>query len=675
MNNPLNIYKNLSILYAQYSDESYFNQQIISTLTENFYTSLDKENTLEKYNNFKELSENFFDIVILDNRFGLDICYDILQINPEQKIIIRVKQDSTKYLSDYYINGFDNLLYEPLTKLAIDKAISNVSEKNDYINLLQRSLENKDEVETKIDKIVSTYESKLQKSQRKLEQRSEFFASMSHEIRTPMNAIIGMSQILLEDDSLSAYQSQTVQTINRSSNMLLGIINDILDFSKIEAGKLTIEKIPFDFNMILSYLADMLSLKVEEKGISLLFNIEHNIGKNYFGDPLRISQVLLNLISNAVKFTQEGGVELNIAIIKSDDEYSTIEFQVKDTGIGICKEQIKNLFQSYSQASSEISRKFGGTGLGLKISKQLVQLMDGDIRVESEEGKGTTFFITLLLENDHSSGKRKYRLPSKEIMNKKVLIIDSHTNAIDSLRNLIEYFKIETKCVTDIQQANSLLERESFEIIFVDEDLFEEFDAEFQKNKNNADIVLIEDWMDSLRNLHYDESFIDARLKKPFNQQMVFDIFMKLYDKNYHKPQELNEKKYTKNDIKALGKKNLLIAEDNALNQKVMSGLLRDTEIEIDFANDGLEAVKILESSEKKYPLILMDINMPNLDGYETTQRIRENKDFNEINIVGLSGYTQDEYKEKAYKLGMNDYIMKPIELDELYRVLIKFLS
>ena len=673
--NPLSIYKNLSILYAQYNDESYFNQKILSLMVKTFHASLGKDDTLNKFTNFKDISGNFFDIVIIDNRFGLELCYELLKIHAKQKIIIRVKLDNNENLSDFYVNGFDDFIYEPLSKLSIDKTILNVTEKVDYANLLERSLSAQPEVDDNISNIISKYEQKLKKSRIQLEQRSEFFASMSHEIRTPMNAIIGMSQILVEDLSLNNNQMSTAKTINRSANMLLGIINDILDFSKIEAGKLTLERISFDLNMILSYLADMFSLKSEEKGIKLTFNTDHNIGKNYFGDPLRISQILLNLIGNSVKFTQEGGIELNISILESDDTKSTLEFKIKDTGIGMSEEQLKNLFHSYSQASSDTSRKYGGTGLGLTISKQLVELMNGDIRVESELGKGSTFFVKVTFENDTSDEKRKYRLSAKEIMDTKVLIIDSNEDSAKSLRNLVQYFKISTKNVTTIEDANKLIKEELFDTIFIDEELFELFDVKTQKEKNDTNIVLIEGWINSLKSEKTDEPFTDELLKRPFNQKMIFDILSNLYNKNSSITDTKIAGEYTKENVKALGNKRVLIAEDNLINQKVMSGLLKGTDLGLEFANDGVEVLKALENQSEQFSLILMDINMPNLDGHMATKKIRKNKKYNNIAIVGLSGYTTTEDKQKAYELGMQDYILKPINIQELYRVLIKFLS
>ncbi|MDO8454159.1 MAG: response regulator [Sulfurimonas sp.] len=663
----LGIYDNLSILYAQHTEESHFNKKILGAMSKIFHSSLGLEDTLNKYLNFKEINGFFFDLVIIDNRFGLDICHKILEINPAQKIIIKVRLDSNQYLSSFYVNGFDDFIYEPLSKLSIEKTI-NAIQKKESNPLLADNKEN-----INVSNIVSMYEDKLYDAQRKLEQRSEFFASMSHEIRTPMNAIIGLSQTLLQDNTLSREQIETVKTIHQSSNMLLTIINDILDFSKIEAGKISLEKTSFDLNMILSYLADMMSLKAQEKGIKLTFVIDHNIGKNYLGDPLRISQVLLNLLSNAVKFTSEGGVTLRIKTVDSAEESSTVEFEVSDTGIGLKEEEIQNLFQSYSQASSDTSRKYGGTGLGLTISKKLVEIMNGKIWVKSEHGKGSSFFVSLTLDTDKD--KRKYRLPSKDIMGMSVLIIDSDAESVDSLKNLISYFQMPVQGATNIEDAKELLVKNGFDILFIDKDLFDLLDVKSYKLEKKSHIVLIECWANILRNEKIDYSIVDELLKKPFHQQRIFEILTSLYNINGIPNNTAQIDRYNKESIKALGFHKILIAEDNKINQKVMSGLLRGTELEIEFADDGQEALNKLETCSVPYELIFMDVNMPNMDGLMASQIIRKKSLFDNIPIVGLSGHGSDEDKEQAKNAGMQEYLLKPIDVKALYEVLNKYLS
>ena len=665
----MSLHKEHSILYAQFTDESDFNKIILKSLSTTLHSSIGEEDTLNKYIHFQEINNNFVDLVIINNRLGLKICHDILKINPSQKIVIKVDVQNSESLSDFYISGFDNFIYEPLSKYSIEKAIYNISEKSDYHNLLARSLETKDE---DVDDIVLEYKNRLEDTEKKLEQRSEFFASLSHEIRTPMNAIIGMSQILMEDTSLNKNQLESAKIINRSSNMLLGIINDILDLSKIEAGKLSIEKSSFDLNTILSYLADMTTLKAKEKGINLTFDIDRNMGKNYLGDSMRISQILLNLISNAIKFTESGKVTLKVKTVKSFKTKSTIQFEVIDTGIGIKEEELNKLFVSYTQVSDETSLKYDGTGLGLSICKQLVDIMDGKIWVESIYGKGTTFFVAIELETD--TEKRSYRLPSKDIMRMRVLIIDENIDSINSLENLLTYFHMPVKFATNMNDANALMDKEKFDILFIDNYFYNLFDFEPYKLENKAYIVIIEDWKNILRNrVEYDE-IIDEILHRPFTQQMVFETITSLYNIKGIPNNKQQEDNYSKKAIQALNKHNILIAEDNKINQKVIKSLLADTELQLDFADDGKQALEKLENSTEPYELIFMDVNMPNLDGFMTTQIIRKNSIYDNIPIIGLSGYTTDEDIKKAKSIGMNGYMVKPINVKILYRTLLKYL-
>ncbi|MEA2072075.1 MAG: ATP-binding protein, partial [Campylobacterota bacterium] len=322
-------------------------------------------------------------------------------------------------------------------------------------SLISRVLTESDRIEQENFKTFQSYEDRIISLEQQLKGQGDFFASMSHEIRTPMNAIIGMSQILMYDTSLSKKQSQTARTINNSSNMLLGIINDILDYSKIEAGMLTLENISFDLNMILDYVADMIGLKIQEKNLELVFDINHNVPKYFIGDPLRVSQILLNLVSNAVKFTDEGSILLRVKTVKNDDNKSLVQFEIRDTGIGIKKERLNSLFENYTQADEETSRKYGGTGLGLSICKQLAQLMKGDIWAESDYGNGSSFFVQLYLEHEVNSSKRQYRLPAVELINKKILLVDTRMKSINALKYMLEYFKMEVNYTSSVEKANN----------------------------------------------------------------------------------------------------------------------------------------------------------------------------------------------------------------------------
>jgi len=512
------------------------------------------------------------------------------------------------------------------------------------------------------------YENRIKELENQLQDKSDFLANMSHEIRTPMNAIIALSQLLVEEDNLSKKQNEHLHTITNSSQMLLGIINDILDYSKIEAGKLQLENISFNINIILDYLADMIGLKAKEKGLEVVFDIDRSVRANFIGDPMRISQIILNLMSNAVKFTDKGTITLKVSNI---DKNQTLLFEVIDTGIGITDKQLTNLFQSYSQAKSSTTREYGGSGLGLVISKQLVSLMNGKIWATSKYKKGSSFFVTLPLELESPKEFRVYRLPSKDIMKKRVLIIDSLPKSTEALKNMIGYFHIETQAVKTFKEAKKLLDTKPFDIIFVDDEICNYSTLIEYKKKYNLVNILIQNWMSDFDEKFLKDNGIDTYIKKPFNQKILFDTFVHLYSDI-----TVNERKtnYTINDLQTLGKKHILLAEDNSVNQKIIKGLLRKTDLELHIANNGQELLELTKSI-KTIDLILMDIKMPIMDGYETTKKLREDSKFDNIPIVAMTANSQPEDINKTKEFGMQDYLCKPLEVKSFYKLLFKFLK
>jgi CheY-like chemotaxis protein len=484
-----------------------------------------------------------------------------------------------------------------------------------------------------------------------------------------MNAIIGLSHILLQTD-LDKKQRDYLLKIKNSSDNLLGIVNDILDFSKIESGKLDVEYIEFDINSMFDHISSVIGVKAEERGLELIFNIDKSVPAIIKGDPLRLGQVIINLMSNAVKFTDSGEVILTAKMFATQDKREYLKFEVIDTGIGITSDQINKLFRSFSQADSSISRKYGGTGLGLTISKQLVNLMGGTISVESEYGHGSKFTFTISTEVvEH----RSYRLPSKELMKKRVLIADSSAKTSSALAHMLQYFQYTTLYAYTQEETRLHMSENIFDILFIERGMIDSCDRDTLNRDPYMKIVIMDSGLELLEEKIYDGISVDRYLKKPFNQKMIFDTILELYsDENIDSVED--EGSVTKDDLLVLSGSRILLAEDNHINQTVILGLLEDTGIEIIIANNGQEAIDQLKSYDG-IELILMDINMPIMDGYEAAAYIRRDPKYDLIPMIALTANAMQGDFDKTRDLGMQEHLTKPIDVEMLYRYLLKYIE
>lgn len=391
-----------------------------------------------------------------------------------------------------------------------------------------------------INKMVGLVREK-EKAENKAAIKDKFLSTMSHEIRTPMNAVVGLSNILLQENPRND-QVENLQTLKFSADLLLSLINDILDYSKIEAGKIEIEKIRFDLLLVVSSIRNALRTKADEQGIQLQLNIDQDIPQFVIGDQVRLSQVLTNLIGNAIKFTTKGSVTISLKLIQQEAQQYTIRFIIKDTGIGIPKDKFQKIFNSFSQAETNTTRKFGGTGLGLSITKRLLELQDSSIQLESEVGKGSTFYFDLTFE----------------------------------------------KAIQETNQPKAVV----------------------QKSKD-------------------------------------FEIF---------------------------NQENILLVEDNKINVMVAKKFLSKWNLCIDVAENG--AIALDKIKEKNYDLVLMDLNMPVMDGYTTTQEIRKMPDpiYQKLPIIALSASAIDGFRRKAFEAGMTAFVTKPFNPEELYQTLANYI-
>lgn len=508
-----------------------------------------------------------------------------------------------------------------------------------------------------------------------LQNNEKFLAHSTHELRTPMTAILGLTHLILENE-LPKFQREYIEKIQISAQHLVHIINDILDISKMEAGKLELEKVEFNINDTLDYVLNIVSMRANENNIKIKLDVEHGVPSKIIGDSLRLGQVLINLLGNAVKFTKEGEVTLNIKKMESFADTLTLEFIVSDTGIGMDEEQIQNAFSSYTQANASTSRKFGGTGLGLFISKQLVEMMNGKIQLTSQKGKGTIFTFNIPFQVKDPNNRRHYRLPSKELLNKSILIVDSCEYNTSALVKGFSYFNYECYVISSFEDA-VFDEKMHFDIIVINQNRVSKIattkiDDLKKRTDSEIKIVLLNELYSCINPALAQEIKVDAFIKIPFTQQSILSLIISLYASSNLKKN--SSKQTMKHKLLELPIKRVLVAEDNLLNHKVITGLLKDTPIELTFVLDGQAAVELIKN-EKHFDLLLMDINMPHLNGYDATKEIRKFKEYDSMPILALTADITEEAIDKAIESGMQGHLSKPIIADDFYKNIFQMLQ
>jgi two-component system, sensor histidine kinase and response regulator len=563
-----------------------------------------------------------------------------------------------------------------LVTRGILKLEKNVADRNKMLLVVNN------ELEREIQKLKEAEEAKNQ-AEAASQIKDQFLANMSHEIRTPMNAIIGLSHLCLQT-SMSGKQQDYLQKINGSAKSLLGILNDILDVSKIEAGKMEIDRTIFDLEEVMGNLATIVGNRAQEKNLEFMLQTAPDVPNLLIGDPLRLTQVLINLAGNAVKFTEKGEVVVRVLRARETSDEVVLRFSVIDTGIGMSQKEIDKLFHPFTQADASITRKFGGTGLGLTISKRLVEMMGGRIWVESNPGYGSRFiFVARFQKAEQQAGQSLTAL--NDLRGLRVLAVNHSENGLQILKDYLESFALEVATAGNTEDALKLVskgneERKPYGLVVIDCKLPEMDGIEVARKLREITflsfrpkVLLITSSDQDELMLKMDNQLVDGILAKPFQQSKLLDAVTKVSGRGVLSSGKFKiiSEQLNPELISLIRGAHLLLVEDNEINRQVAQEMLEGFGIDVTTAQNGEEAIALLK--DEQFDGVLMDMQMPVMDGVTATREIRKNPHNDKLPIIALTANVMVSEQKEFLEAGITDYIGKPIDPDHLVATLAKW--